>query len=342
MLSEEILKLLAAYVDGAVSARQRKQVDRLVRKSAEARDLLELLQRDSGELRALRRQKLPLDFSAQVMRRIAEKKLSPPTPPPASKPVPAWLGGTIAAAVLLGVATASFLFFSSRNRPADTQPEAPLFTLANLDLNAEQTRVLSERLAQAKAPHLRLECQNPAAAVAGLETALTETGIQVLVPASTREALKQEKGSYLLFAENVTAAELAAVLQKVGRDDLQAGGRGAGFGQVRIHSVTADDRKQLALRLGIDARQLQPGALGQELALKTPIQGDTRPRNDKGNPAKPEPEPARPERYALVLARAGGTGDEVVSPEVWDFLKHRGLARPGTLQVIVEIRPALG
>ncbi len=339
MLSEEVRQLLAAYVDGEVSARQRKQVDRLMRKSAEARALLDQLQRDSGELRALQRQKLPQDFSLQVLRDIAEKKLQP-APPPAPKPFPAWLGGGVAAAVLLCVATASFLFFLSLHRPAETRSETE-FTLANLDLTAEQTRALGQRLAQEAAPHLRLECRHPAAAVAEMETALAAAGIHVLVPASARAALREARGSYLLFTENLTAAELAEVLQRVGSEDRQ-GEKGAGIGRVVIHPVTADDRRQLALLLGIDAKHLQPGALGREVELQIPMHGDAGKEAGKGDAAKPGPEPRRPERYALVLARAGGAGEAAAASEVQEFLRRRGPARAGTLQVIVEIRPAVG
>jgi hypothetical protein len=355
MLSEEVRQLLASYVDGAVSARQRKQVDRLLRKSAEARELLEQLQRDSGELRAMRRQKLPQDFSLQVLRSIAEKQLKPAPPPPQPKPFPAWIGASVAAAVLVAVTGASFLFFSSLQRGPLTQREQadlapkPLFTLPNLDLSAEETRTLGEQLAKEEAPRFNLECNDPAKAVERLESALRETGIQLVVPESARRALSQEaKVAYLLFAENVTASELAALLYKMGRDDRrerQMGRRGAGFGRLLVHAVTQQDRRELSLLLGINDKDLRPGALGQKLDLKVPIQSVPGSVGDKGDaPGIPVPpqDGTPPERYALVLARADGAGDVASSPEVRSFLMRRSAGRPGTLQVIVEIQPALG
>jgi anti-sigma factor RsiW len=114
MLTEETRQLLAAYVDGEVSPRQRAQVDSLLSKSAEARNLLEQLQRDSGELRAMKRKTLPQDFSLQVLKNIADKKLQPESTPPPTTTFPAWLGITIAVAVLVLVTVVSFLFFAMR------------------------------------------------------------------------------------------------------------------------------------------------------------------------------------------------------------------------------------
>jgi hypothetical protein len=325
-----------------------------LRRSAEARELLEQLQRDSGELRAMRRQKLPQDFSLQVLRRIAEKQLKPP-PPPQPRPFPAWIGGSIAAAVLVAVTGASFLYFSALQRGPLPQPDQaalapkPILTLPNLDLSAEETRSLGEQLAKEESPRFNLECNDPAKAVERLESALRETGIQLVVPESARRALNQEaKVAYLLFAENVTAAELAAMLHKMGRDDRrerQMGRRGAGFGRLLVHSVSQQDRRELSLLLGINDKDLRPGALGQKLDLKVPIQSAPGQVGDKGDaPGVPVPEQNRtpPERLAIVLARADSAGDVATSPEVRAFLTRRGVARPGTMQVIVEIQPALG
>jgi len=138
------------------------------------------------------------------------------------------------------------------------------------------------------------------------------------------------------------------MLQKMGRDDRQArdkGGRGAGFGRLLVHQVTPQDRQELSLLLGIAAKQLHPGALGRALELRVPMHAGAGQPADKGAaPANPGPVPKRegPERYALVLAWAGGAGDVASSPDVQQFLKRRGPVRPGTLQVIVEIQPALG
>jgi anti-sigma factor RsiW len=53
MISPQDLELLTAHVDGELTARQRRHVDRLLRRSAEARALLARLQEDAQQVRGL-------------------------------------------------------------------------------------------------------------------------------------------------------------------------------------------------------------------------------------------------------------------------------------------------
>src|SRR5215831_7986877 len=68
MLSDQFRQLLTAYVDGELSSRQRKAVQRLLRRSPEARSLLLKLQEDARRLRALPRHRLGEVFTARVVR----------------------------------------------------------------------------------------------------------------------------------------------------------------------------------------------------------------------------------------------------------------------------------
>ena len=61
MLPERFRELLTAYVDGELSARQRRHVLRLLRRSVEARRLLHFLQSDSHNLIHLPRVRLDPD-----------------------------------------------------------------------------------------------------------------------------------------------------------------------------------------------------------------------------------------------------------------------------------------
>jgi len=113
MLPDSDAQLLTAYVDGEVSARQRKAVGRLLRRSGEARALLRRLQDDARALRQLSRPQLASDFSDQVLRAIAERGTRPPQP--AARPVavvPLWKVLSAAAAILVAVGASSFLYFS--------------------------------------------------------------------------------------------------------------------------------------------------------------------------------------------------------------------------------------
>jgi hypothetical protein len=115
MLPDRIGQLLTAYVDGELSARRRKAVERLLQQSAEARALCAQLQQTAGLLRRLPPQAPGRDLSGPVLSTIAERRLHPArraalAPQPA---FPAWVGLATAAAVLIIITVSSFLFFSA-------------------------------------------------------------------------------------------------------------------------------------------------------------------------------------------------------------------------------------
>lgn len=117
MLSDRYQQLLTAYVDGELSTRQRRHVLRLLRRSAEARGLLHKMQQDARQLRELPRPQLGQDLSWSVLRAIHEGNLAPgpvrPVASAATTGLPAWAGLAAAAAVLVAVGIASYLFFAS-------------------------------------------------------------------------------------------------------------------------------------------------------------------------------------------------------------------------------------
>ena len=116
MLPERYRELLTGYVDGELSARQRRHALRLLRRSAEARRLLQRLQSDSDALIHLPKPRLDRDLSAPVLHKIAAARPLPTRPArrfAPSRAYPAWVGAAAAAAVLFVVGTASYCFFSS-------------------------------------------------------------------------------------------------------------------------------------------------------------------------------------------------------------------------------------
>lgn len=350
MLSEEVSRLLAAYVDGELSPRQREQADRLLSQSAEARELLDLLQRDSGELQALPRRKLPRDFSRQLLKTIAAKKVKPASRR-APRPFPLWLGGGIAAAVLFAVALATFLIFSPRiSAPDSPEGERSGLSLAELDRDPALARELDAKLAESVAPHLHLTCQDPARAMEWVEVALKGVGIRIVAPASVKESIRQgAKVRYVLLAEDVTPAELATLLTRLAGEDRrarEAGGRGAGLGRLRVEPVSGEDRQELALLLGVDAGEMQPGGSGKSARVMMPMAAKKGGAKDGfAQPLKKAAavkQGAPPNRTALAVVRPEGGGNLAAAPEVRAFLLRRGPMRPGTVQVIVEFQPIQG
>jgi hypothetical protein len=117
MLAPHHKELLTAYVDGELTARQRRHVARLLRRSREARHLLQCLQQDSRDLRALPPCPPPQDVVAPVLDTIARRNLKPGrttrvAPAPARFPI--WTGFAAAASVLLLVGVGTFLHYSAQ------------------------------------------------------------------------------------------------------------------------------------------------------------------------------------------------------------------------------------
>jgi hypothetical protein len=118
MLSDRERELLTAYVDGELRSRRRRLAQRLLELSGEARVLFAKLQQDACRLGDLSPEPLGHDLSIAVLGAIAERKLSPRGKPvPATSPYAGWVGVSAAAAVLIGLGAASYLFFSESFGP---------------------------------------------------------------------------------------------------------------------------------------------------------------------------------------------------------------------------------
>src|SRR5688572_10886812 len=104
MISDKQHELLTAYVDGELGPRQRKLVERLIRKSPAARRLLRQLEADSRQLRALPTPPIPVDLSARVVDALNEPRVLPMRrPAPAPRRVLPWWTGLTAVASVLGL-----------------------------------------------------------------------------------------------------------------------------------------------------------------------------------------------------------------------------------------------
>lgn len=112
MLSAHELELLTAHIDGELTARQLRQVEQLLRESAEARDLHSRLEADASLLRRLPRRGVPEDLSAGILAAIAEQNLKPHRKSRPVRPtfiLRTWVGVAAAAGLLLAVGVTSFV-----------------------------------------------------------------------------------------------------------------------------------------------------------------------------------------------------------------------------------------
>jgi hypothetical protein len=126
MLAPKYKELLTAYVDGELTARQRRHVMRLLHHSKEARKLLHCLQQDSRDLRAMPPAVPRRDVVGPVLDSIARRNLKPVRVPRLPPPVrfPIWTGFAAAASVLLLVGVGTFLHYSRDPDRADTTASA--------------------------------------------------------------------------------------------------------------------------------------------------------------------------------------------------------------------------
>lgn len=112
MLSDRLAQLLTGYIDGELSPRKERAVQKLLRHSSEARELLRQLEQDSREVQLLSRKRCEVDLAGKVMRTISERQLTIKPRPAAVRrfSMPAWIGYAAAAAVLVAVFYGSYQF----------------------------------------------------------------------------------------------------------------------------------------------------------------------------------------------------------------------------------------
>jgi anti-sigma factor RsiW len=365
MLSDRHCQLLTAYVDGELTARQRRTVDRLVEQSVEARAFLEDLQSDSAQLRSLPPRKAPTTLVEMVMDTVSDVPRLPVRPAAVARGSPStWVGLAAAACVLMMVGVGTYHLFglllgdkAENQEVKKDNPQAPVLDplLADLfggaaerfgaNVDAKDVYVslavgqlkeapAKDRLAKAlkkdAAVHVVVPVANSAKAVVRLQDAFKKNGITVLVDDATKSNLKKHgKGlSFVLYVENLQAEEMARIFEYIGHAEATALRRARTIDVVAIKGMTAADRHGLSKLLQVTVKDLEPS-----LDLPTLIHKD--PKNDGKNPGKVQPV----ERFALVLAQ-GPDVSPAKSKQIDQFLKARQGVRKDMLQVVLTIQEA--
>jgi hypothetical protein len=120
MLSEQERQLLSGYLDRELTRSEHRQATELLKLSPEAKALFQKLRQDSSRLQRLPQHSPDPDFIQGLLQAIGEQ------PSPIIKEldeypatIPLWKGYAAAGALLLAVATSSFIFFA---RPLNTSP----------------------------------------------------------------------------------------------------------------------------------------------------------------------------------------------------------------------------
>jgi hypothetical protein len=385
MLSDRHYQLLTAYIDGELSARERRTVERLLCKSPEARTILEKLENDSKELRRLPVRQAPETLADVVMQTLSDdlprtpaKPLRPTAAARLRRAISPWLGFAAAACVLVMVGLGSFALFgrlledkadnemsqreeeSKPNQPVEIVPPpvmakgldplvGDLFAgaaekfAAKVDAKDSYVSVAVGQLHEAPArqrlttvlkkdPAVRLDLPvtNSAKAVDRLKEAFKNNGITVLVDAAARNHLGNPKKrakdvSFVLYAENLKAEELAQVLQAIGKAEASTMRT---IDVVSVTGMTPNDRTDLSKMLNVAVKDLQPGKFALPPLIESP------PKATSKNPGMVRPV----ERLALVLAKGEGLKlNPANSLEIRKFLEARKGIRLDMLQVVLTI-----
>jgi hypothetical protein len=211
----------------------------------------------------------------------------------------------------------------------------------------ERRQQLRAKLDKDDAFRLELLCRDNPRAFERLAKVCKAHGVRLVVDpfAQARLNNKRLKTNYVLYAEDLTPAELTDLLAQLGRED-----KGSGlFDSLLVNAMTAAHRQELSKLLGVDLKQLQL----QSSRGKAPLGVDIRKPVSAGTADQvaaalagqgtSRPDPARPsakgpERTALVLAYNPAPPRSGPSREVKQFLDGRKERRPGTVQLVLVLR----
>jgi hypothetical protein len=229
-------------------------------------------------------------------------------------------------------------------------PAIPLgLTLRDLDQEKQRERLRKE-LGRENEFRLEMTCQDWAKALDRLSAAFKAKGIRFVMDPEVSSRLKNRRSrlDFAIYTEGLTGDELAAILEKLGKDDRHAESKRKGDGQFnKVIILPLIDRKELSGLLGVDPLPPPPAKsktpLGQNIrqpiaetttaqVIQT-LEGQGTPRPEAGKPVTVKAS----ERLAIVVSYQLGRSKSGPSKEVRQFLDSRKERNPGTLQMLLVV-----
>jgi anti-sigma factor RsiW len=226
-------------------------------------------------------------------------------------------------------------------------------TLALGELNREEHKKrLRLGMEKGTGYHIELFCRGNGHALERLRAALSSQRIGLLVDDAAELRLKRggTEENYLLYAQEMTATQLASVLEQLASDDKEAEDKRRGSGEFENFMICAlggDDRNDLARRLGSDPLQFALGSRAHSDVPKSVPEkpADSMSRSLAGNgasrPRADQPTTTPPNRWAVLL-HYPEKPRLVTSNPVRLFLTNRRPPQQGAVQVFLVLRGASG
>jgi hypothetical protein len=236
-------------------------------------------------------------------------------------------------------------------------PGFPL-TLSLGELNREeQKKRLRLGMEKGTGYHIELLSRGNGHALERLRAALSSQRIGLLVDDTAESRLKQGRTEedYLLYAQEMTAAQLASVLERLASDDKEAEDKRRGSGEFEsftVCSLAVEDSRVVAAFLGGDPLLLPApglrGALVPDLYKSLPERAAA-PASRSSLAAKgtarsglDRPLVKPPEHSALLIPYGPGRPKTITSIPVRQFLNTRKPPQRGAVQVFLVLRRASG
>jgi hypothetical protein len=204
------------------------------------------------------------------------------------------------------------------------------YTFAMRDLPSDKVaKEVATELKKSDALQLEVAVRNNPQAIERLRDVLKKHDIRLALDPASVAAAKQASGKteLLVYADNVSAEELAKILRELAHEEKKAVNP---FDKVTVASLSQRNGQQVTELMGTDpTKRVDPIATANNQQPKNPPKN---PKNPKASPPKAGP-PKAPPRVMLLLPQAP---QDKASAEVNQFMLQP--VDPGSLRVLIRLR----